>query len=168
MAIIETERLSLREFTADDAAFILELLNSPGWLQFIGDRNIKNLTDAERYIEATLQKSYKTNGFGFYAIWLKDEEKPIGMSGLVKRDFLEVMDVGFAMLPEFTNKGYAVEAAAATLNFAKTNLNVNRLGAIALPANSRSITLLQKLGFSFQEMVKSNGEELSLFMKELE
>src|SRR6187549_3768173 len=101
MKVLETDRLSLREFVLDDAAFLLSLLNSPGWLKFIGDRGVHTIEDARKYIAERLVSSYRTFGFGFYVVTPKDEDIPIGMCGLVKRDTLEDVDIGFAFLPEY-------------------------------------------------------------------
>src|SRR5690349_10812658 len=115
MNILETQRLTLREFELDDAAFLLTLLNSPGWLKYIGDRNVRSIEDAEKYINDRLMSSYRTFGFGFYVVTAKDSEIPMGMCGLVKRDTLEDVDIGFAFLPEYFGKGYALESASAVL-----------------------------------------------------
>src|SRR6478736_8102385 len=113
--ILETERLQLRQFEIDDAEFIVELVNTPGWLKFIGDRNIKTTEDAIRYLQNGPMKSYQENGFGLSLVEEKGNRKSIGMCGILKRDSLENPDIGFALLPEFVGKGYAFEIALATV-----------------------------------------------------
>ena len=161
--LIETERLTLSEFTAEDAPFILELLNTPSWLKYIGDRNVHSLDDARNYLQYGPMSGYKRSGFGFYNVRLKDEDKPIGMCGLVKRDTLDHPDLGFAFLPAFEKQGYGYEAASATLAYARGTLKLERLEAITLENNAASIGLLKKLGFAFERRVRMGDEELMLF-----
>jgi len=165
MTIIETSRLLIRELSPADAAFILELTNTPDWLQFIGDRGIRNITDAENYIVSGPMASYKKFGHGLYLVLLKEVAMPVGICGIIKRDTLDYKDIGFAFMPLYTGKGYALEAAAATLEFTKKKLGSQRIEAITLPSNTRSIHLLGKLGFVFDRMVCFAGsdEELMLF-----
>ncbi len=164
-AILSTERLSLRSFALSDALFIIELVNSPGWLEYIGDRNIKTVAQAEKYLKDSLLKNEANNGFGLWLVALKDSEKPIGMCGLIKRDYLPQPDIGFAFLPAFTGKGYAFEAANATIAYAKETLHLPTILAITLPTNLKSIHLLNKIGLQFSNMVTEPGaeEELMLF-----
>src|SRR6201986_3267525 len=117
--ILETERLRVREFTLNDAAFIIELVNSPGWLKYIGDRNIKTDDKAKEYLQNGPLKSYAENGFGLSMVELKSDGTPVGMCGIIKRVALEHADIGFAFLPQYMGKGYAYEIASATLLFAK-------------------------------------------------
>jgi ribosomal-protein-alanine N-acetyltransferase len=105
--IHETERLILRYFEVTEAPFILTLINTPSWLQFIGDRNVHTIQEAERYLFGGAIESYETNGFGFYLVQLKENLEPIGTCGLAKRSFLETPDFGFAFLPAYTGRGYA-------------------------------------------------------------
>ena len=113
MKILETDRLILRQLSTEDAAFILELVNEPSFIQNIGDRGVRTLEDARAYILRVAISSYEKNGFGLYLVELKDSGQSIGMCGLIKRDGLEDVDIGYAFLPRFWLKGYAVEAAAA-------------------------------------------------------
>jgi RimJ/RimL family protein N-acetyltransferase len=162
--ILETERLRLREFTLDDTAFIIELLNSPGWLKFIGDRNVRTESEAIAYLENGPLKSYDQHGYGLSMVELKDRDKPVGMCGILNRDTLDTPDIGFAFLPEAQGKGYAYEIAAALLNHANTDLKIPVLAAITLPENKNSITLLEKLGFGFEKRFVNDGdEELALY-----
>lgn len=165
MNTLETERLILRKFTTGDAPFVLTLLNTPDWIQFIGDRGVKTLEDAEQYILNKFISSYETLGFGLYLMELKDEGTSIGTCGLIKRDVLEDVDIGFAMLPVYAGKGYAYEAATAIMDFAKETLKLPRLVAITLQQNSNSIRLLEKLGMSYNRMIRipMEAEELKLF-----
>lgn len=163
MIITQTPRLLLTHFTEDDAPFILRILNTPGWLQFIGDRNVKTLEVAEEYTKEKLIGAYARFGFGMYAVKLKTTHEIIGMCGLVKRDHLEHADIGYAFLPEFTGQGYAREAATAVMEYANSTLGLQPLLAIVTPGNRNSIKLLEKLKFIFQRHVALNGEELMLF-----
>ncbi len=163
--ILQTERLRLREFNTADATFIIQLLNSEGWLKFIGDRQIKTIEQAQNYLISGPMKSYSVNGFGLSMVELKNTHIPIGMCGLIKRDNLLYPDIGFAFLEEFMGKGYAFEVAEETINFAKKNLNKETIKAITLPTNVRSISLLKKLGMTFEKNFSFDGstEELMLF-----
>ncbi len=164
MHIIETERLFLRKFTVKDATFILELLNSPKWLQFIGDRGITEILEAQDYIKTKFVDNYEKFGFGFYLVALKATNIPIGMCGLVKRNGLENVDIGFAFLPNYEKKGYASEAAFATLNYAKTVLKLQRIVAITTQENTNSIQLLQKLGLQFEKIIDLAADDRDLML----
>jgi ribosomal-protein-alanine N-acetyltransferase len=164
-SICKTERLVIRKFALEDAPFILELLNTKGWLEFIGDRNIKTLEDARNYIVNIPFYMYEKLGFGPYLVKLKDADLPIGMCSLIKRDILEDVDIGFAFLPEYAGKGYAFEATLATLHYSKKILGIHRVIAITNSNNNNSIHLLKKLGLDFEKTIKLPGEaeELLLF-----
>lgn len=164
MKILETERLIIQLLSIDDAAFILTLLNSPGWLQFIGNKNVHTIEDAQNYILNGPLKSYKQQGFGLYLMNLKNGNERIGICGLIKRETLKDADLGFALLPEFQGRGYVAEAAAAILNYAHSNLKLNRIAAITQPDNLACIKLLESLGFVFKNKISSPGEdELMLY-----
>jgi ribosomal-protein-alanine N-acetyltransferase len=164
MSVIDTQRLQLRELDVNDAVFILELLNEPGFLRYIGDKGVRNLADAREYILKGPMASYERNGFGLYAACLRDGA-PIGICGLVKRDGLDDPDVGFAFLSRHWSKGYAVESAAAILKFARTDLGLDRVVAITSLDNSRSIAVLEKIGLRFERVVRlaENSPEVKLF-----
>jgi RimJ/RimL family protein N-acetyltransferase len=147
--ILETERLVLRQFTMDDATFIIQPVNTPGWIEFIGDRNIKATEQAKNYLQNGPLKSYELNGFGLYPVELKNEKTPIGMCGIIKRDNLENPDIGFAFLPEFTGRGFAFQIANATMKYAKDQLKLPAIFAITVSANKTSIKLLEKIGMKF-------------------
>ncbi len=161
MNILETERLSLRQFTADDAEFILALVNEPSFIQNIGDRGVRTLSDAVKYIEAGPVTSYARNGFGLYLVQLKETGESIGMCGLIKRAALEDVDIGYAFLPKFWSKGYAVESALAAKEQAR-GLGLKRLVAIVDPANTGSIRVLEKLGLVFEKMIKLSADDIDL------
>lgn len=165
--VLVTARLALRQLTTADAHFVLRLLNTPGWLQYIGDRGIRTPEAAETYILAGPVKSYADNGFGLWVVQEKDAGTPLGLCGLLKRDDLEDIDIGFAFFPENGGKGYAAEAAQATLAYARETLGITRLVAIVLEDNAPSIRLLRKLGMQEEKKILLNAEELLLFGVEL-
>lgn len=165
MKILETPRLILRQMTIDDAAFMLDLLNDPSWLRFIGDRGVRTLDDARNYILQGAMASYARFGYGFYLVELKDTAMAIGMCGLAKRDYLEHADIGFAFLPAYCGQGYAFEAAAATLNYAKQQLHLPRILATTRLDNLASSKLLEKLGMRLDKIIMhpDGDRELKLY-----
>lgn len=165
MAILETDRLVLRQLTADDAGFMLGLLNQPSFIRFIGDRGVRTTDDARDYIRAGPAKSYELNGFGMYLVELKETALPIGICGLLKRETLDDVDVGFAFLPAYWSRGYALESARAVLSYGKDVLGLKRVVAITSVDNGSSIKLLEKLGLRFERMIRmsDDGSELRLF-----
>jgi RimJ/RimL family protein N-acetyltransferase len=166
--ILETERLVLRQFTVDDAPFILELLNTPTWLQFIGERGVKTLAQAKQYLLDGPIKSYEVNGHGLYLVMEKQNGIPVGACGILRREGLSQPDVGFAFLPAYTSKGYAYEVASKLMEYAKDSLHISPLFAVTTPDNVRSIRLLEKIGFRFVGMTTLPGgnEEMMLFTNE--
>jgi RimJ/RimL family protein N-acetyltransferase len=166
LIVLETERLYLRYQTLDDAPFILELVNDPAWLQFIGDRGVRTLDDARSYIANGAIKSYERDGFGFYLVERKEDHTLLGMCGLVKREGLEDVDIGFAFLPDYRSKGYAYEAASAVMQYAKETLGLTRVVAITTQDNHSSGRLLEKLGLRFERLVQmpNDTELLRLFV----
>ena len=169
MNVIETDRLVLRKLTIDDAVFILDLLNQPSFIQFIGDRGVRTLDDARDYLSKRLINSYERFGFGLYLTLLRESGIPIGICGLVKRELLENVDVGFAFLPQYWSKGYAFESAFAVLAYARNTLGLKRIVGIATPDNHGSIRVLEKIGLRFEKMVKLSEDdvELKLFALDL-
>ena len=169
MIVAETDRLVLRRLTVEDAPFILELLNDPDWLRFIGDKGVRTLEDAQNYILTGPIESYARRGFGLFLVERKADATSIGLCGLLKRDVLEDVDVGYAFLPGYRGKGYAVEAAAAALRFGKETVGLTRVAAITNPGNARSIRVLEKLGLAFEKMVRLSEEapEISFFARSL-
>jgi RimJ/RimL family protein N-acetyltransferase len=162
--VLQTPRVDLRELDLDDAEYILELLNEPGFIRFIGDKGVRTLADAREYLLQGPMDSYGRNGFGLYAACLRDGT-PIGMCGLVKRDGLDDPDVGFAFLSRYWSKGYAVESAGAVLSYAVEVLHLERIVAITSPDNWSSIAVLEKIGFKFERMIRlvDHSPELKLF-----
>jgi len=167
-SILTTTRLFLREFALSDAPFIRKLLNTPGWLQFIGDRGVATDGDAEQYLANGPMQSYATNGFGLWCVCRIDDGSAMGMCGLLKRETLEHVDLGFAMLPDVCGMGYARESATATLALAHERLGIVKVLAIASPTNTRSIHLLEKIGFQFDRLYRQDEEALMLFAKVLD
>ncbi len=158
--VLETPRLTLREAVSSDAAFCLALLNDRSWLENIGDRGVRTAADAERYISDSLRPPYQALGFGLYVVQLKSGARPIGLCGLLKRDFLSAPDLGFALLPDFVGSGYAAEAARAVLSHAQGKLGSEQLYAIVQARNHRSIRLLERLGFRHQGPCRTPQQEL--------
>lgn len=156
--LIETPRLCLRPFKLDDADFILELLNDPAFLQYIGDKGVRNPDEARDYLRKGPLASYDRFGFGLLRVALK-EGTSIGMCGLLKRDTLDHADLGFAFLPRFRAQGYAFESAVAVLAYARAVWGVERVLAIASPDNVASIGLLEKLGFAFERQAQLTEAE---------
>jgi RimJ/RimL family protein N-acetyltransferase len=165
MTVLETERLTLRRLTTDDAAFIFRLVNEPYWLRFIGEKGVKTLDDARNYILTGPMASYERFGFGIYLAELKGSGRPIGICGFVKRDTLEHPDIGFALLPEFWGQGYAYESAAAVMAFGKDVLGLDRILAVTNPDNYSSIRVLEKLGLRADGNVtlSDDGPELRVY-----
>ena len=187
MKILETERLILREIVESDAGFILDLLNQPSFIKYIGDRNVRTLNQARDYIESRFTKSYAENGFGLYLVELKPEfdstafarvtsesktqnpkskiQLPVGICGFVKRDSLPDADIGFAFLPQFERKGYACESAYAVMKYGREVLGLKRVLAITTQDNESSVKLLGKIGLKFERLIRLpyDDEELKLF-----
>jgi|SRR3954471_3679285 RimJ/RimL family protein N-acetyltransferase len=165
LKILETERLVLREVCGEDAAFILQLVNEPSWLRYIGDKHIKTLEAAQNYILKGPVEMYARLGFGLWVAELKEVNTPIGICGLIKRDSLNDIDIGFAFLPAYWRRGYAFESASATMSYAQKSLGLKRIIAVMSPDNYASDRLLEKLGFRFERMVRlANGApEIKLY-----
>jgi RimJ/RimL family protein N-acetyltransferase len=154
MLPIETERLVLREFTLDDAPFILELLNDPDWKRFIGDRQCDTLDKARTYLQDGPMAIYRQLGFGLWLVETKLGRRPAGMCGLIKRDTLDHVDIGFAFLPAYRGGGHAYEAASACMAYARDTLRLDRIVATTAPDNVASGRLLEKLGLKFERMIR--------------
>jgi len=180
MKILETERLLLREIdSALDAEFIFELLNTPKFIEYIGDRGVRSVEQARDFIEDRYSRSYRENGYGLYTVELRMpllragfcpevQATPIGMCGFVKRDTLPDPDLGFAFLPEFEGRGYGFESAKAVLQYGRDRLGLSNVLAITSQDNDVSVKLLKKLGFTFDKLyTTSEGEDLKLFEKQL-
>jgi [ribosomal protein S5]-alanine N-acetyltransferase len=166
LIILETKRLRLRHLAPDiDAEFILELLNDPSFIRYIGDKGVRDLDAARRYIVEGPVKSYEAHGFGLNLVELKTNAKPIGICGVLKRDTLPDPDIGFAFLPVYWNQGYAFESAAAVMDHARETLKLARVLAITSPDNEASQKLLDKIGLRFDRLVKltEDAPEIKLF-----
>lgn len=161
--ILETERLTLRELHDGDAAFVLELLNSPGWIRFIGDRGMRTEDEARDYLAKGPIDMYRRLGFGLYAVLRRGDAAPIGMCGLIKRDGLDDVDIGFAFLDQHAGQGYAFEAAQAVMAHGREVLGLQRIVAITSVDNDRSIRLLEKIGLRFEKLIPIKGEQVKLF-----
>jgi len=159
LIVANTERLILRRLCTDDAGFVLELVNDPDWLRYIGDKNVHSLDDARGYLEKGPMDMYRRVGFGLFRVELKANATPIVMCGLIKRDTLEDVDIGFAFLPAFRAQGYAREAARATLDYGRDVIGLRRIVAITSPDNDASGRLLEAVGLRFERMFPIPGEE---------
>ncbi|MFK7864229.1 MAG: GNAT family N-acetyltransferase [Pseudohongiellaceae bacterium] len=177
MAGLTTHRLHVREVTLDDAEFIEKLTNEPGWLRFIGDKGIRSLEDAKAYIGGSMIASYQKNGYGIWLVETRGDStspaEPVGSCGLVNRDTLSGVDLGFAFLQKTEGCGYAYEAAQAVIKYAKKTVELSSLKAITLPDNERSINLLRRLLFEDKGPIQMAGadnttiENLLLFERTL-
>jgi len=158
MTALSTERLELRHLDAGDAPFMLELLNDQSFIANIGDRGVRTVEDAARYIQDRMVPSYARYGYGLYLVELRATGAAIGICGLVRRDYLDDPDIGFAFLPQFLGQGYALESATAVRAHAFETLGLPRLLAITSPHNTRSMHLLEKIGLRFERMITPPGE----------
>ena len=166
MTVLETARLALREFDAHDAEFVLRLVNEPSFLRYIGDRGVRTLDDARKYIADGPVAGYARDGHGLMRVERKSDGVPLGMCGLLKRDALPEPDIGFSFFPEYWSQGYALEAASVVMRHARETLAIGRILAITTRDNASSMRLLDKLGFRFERMVALGTEELRLFASE--
>ena len=166
MTALETERLVLREFTADDAQFVLRLVNEPSFLRYIGDRGVRTLDDARRYIADGPVAGYARDGHGLMRAVRKSDGAGVGMCGVLKRDTLPDPDIGFSFFPEYWSQGYAFESAGAVMGHARGTLRLGRILAITTKDNEPSMRLLGRLGFRFDRMIAFNAEELRLFVND--
>lgn len=160
----QTERLILRLTALEDAAFIFELLNTPKWIQFIGDRNINNINDAEAYIKSYMLPVIKKNGFGNYTVIRKSDRVKIGCCGLYDREGVDGIDIGFAFLPEYENQGYALESSSKMKEIGIANFGLDQISAITNPENIGSQKLLEKLDLNFSEMITLPKSEETLML----
>jgi RimJ/RimL family protein N-acetyltransferase len=173
MNILTTERLMLRELTIEDAGFILELTNDPEWLSNIGDRNVHDLNDAQNFILQGPISSYREHNFGMYAFCKKASENvedsvPMGMCGLLQRDYLDRPDIGYATLPQYRRSGFTKEACIGVLTFSRDMHNIHSIFATVSPHNLDSTALLEKLGFSFLEQRILDGKDSLLYVISLD
>jgi RimJ/RimL family protein N-acetyltransferase len=157
--------LVLRQVTTDDAEIILEILNEPAFIRFVADRQVRTTRQAAEFIEAKMLPSYAEFGFGFYLMELKESQVPVGICGLIKRETLDDVDVGFSILERFWRNGYAYEAARAVMDYGKCVLGIPRIIGVTAPDNQSSAKLLEKLGLRFDRMIHlpGYGAESKLF-----
>jgi len=166
---IETDRLQIRWLHAEDAEFIYHLVNDPDWIRFIGNKNVSNLDEARTYLETGPLVMYQEQGFGLNRVALKADNVPVGLCGLLKRESIDDIELGFAFLPEHRNQGYAYEAASAVLENGRTVHHLSRLAAILAVDNIPSRHLLKKLGFEFKKSfhMEPNADILDLYLMDL-
>jgi len=167
---LETARLLLRRLELDDAPFVLRLLNEPSYIQNIGDRGVRSIEDAQRYLREGPLAMYEQFGFGLWHTARKSDGATVGMCGLLRRDILPDVDIGYAYLPEYWGQGFAFEAADATLRHAATKFGLRRLIGVVSQGNPGSIRVLEKLGMRFEGMYPMHpGEpEVRLYARLLE
>ena len=165
MKIAQSSRLNLRQIDTKDAVFILKLLNDPAFLRYVGDKKVRDLKSAQAYILAGPVASYQAFGYGLYLLELLESKIPIGICGLIKRDFLQYSDLGFALLPEYCGKGYAFEAAQVTVELARDKFQMTKIVAFTAIDNRRSIKLLEKLGMSFDRCINlpDDDDQVNLY-----
>jgi len=168
MRVLETKRLTLRYFSPDDAEFIVRLLNEPSFIEFIGDKGVRTVEEANQYLLNGPMDSYEQFGYGLNMVELKETGEPIGMCGLVRRENLDDADIGYAFLEQYWSKGYARESAEAVLEHAQNTLGLDRIVAIVTPENRSSIKLLEKVGLTFERMIQisDDDEELQFFVSD--
>lgn len=163
--MFQTERLKMEKLSIEDAEFIFTLLNSPTWLKYIGDRNIHDIETAKSYIVNQYIKEYEQKNYGTYKIVLKETKEPIGVCGFYKRDYLENLDVGYALLPQHEGLGYAFEAISSILEYGKHVLKLDLIYAITSANNHKSQALLDKLNFKMEKkfLHKNNHQKTWLY-----
>ena len=157
--ITETPRLRIRELTIGDAEFILGLVNEPSFLENIGDKGVRNLEDARQFILEGSWASHRERGYGQFLVELKDGGEAIGVCGLLYREILDVSDIGCAFLPEFWRRGFAHEAACAVMEYGRATLGIEKIVGLTSEENVASIKALEKLGMSFEKMVKMSEDD---------
>lgn len=157
--LMETERLRLRPVTVNDTALMLAVWNDPAFIRNVSDRGIRTVEQAREAIEGGAQKLFDDHGYGPYCMSLKSNGKMIGICGIFKRENLDDPDIGFGVLPDYCGKGYAGEAAAAVVDYARGELGIGVLTAIVSPTNAPSIGLIEKLGLTFEQMITMPGDD---------
>ncbi len=153
MIELTTARLRLREMNDADAAFLLEVLNEPAFLRYIGDRRVRTVEAATGYLRERITSSYRESGFGMWLVESVEGGELIGICGLIKRESLDDVDLGFSFLARFWSRGYAREAAMAVIAYAWNVVELSRLVAITSPENAASMRLLAKLGFTLEKRI---------------
>lgn len=156
---LQTLRLAIRPFTDGDAAFVVELLNDPDWLRFIGERNVRTPDDARAYLRDKIHAAQARHGFALWAVERRDDGAAIGMCGLVRRDGLADVDLGYAFLPAARGQGFAREAASAVLAHAFGPLRLQRVVAITRIDNAASGRVLEAVGMRFEQRLRLAGHD---------
>lgn len=166
--VLETPRLLLRRFTLDDAPFVHAMVNDPAWIEHIGDRGVRTVEDARAYIRDRTLAQYDRLGFGMYVVTLRGSGEAVGSCGLIRRESLDDVDIGFAFLPQYRGQGYATEAAAAVLEYGVKSIGLKRIVAIVSAANHRSIRILERIGLRYERMLRlpDENEEIPLYAYE--
>jgi RimJ/RimL family protein N-acetyltransferase len=164
MNLIQTDRLLINKITIDDAAFVLELMNDKDWIKNVGDKGVRTIEDAQAYIQQRFIKTYQESNCGFYSLNIKNTHEIIGIAGLVDREGIDHIDIGYGILPEFRGKGYAFEATKAIYDYGYQELNLEKIVAIVNPDNLHSIKLLSKLGLEFEKMIRLPDEEIDILL----
>ncbi|WP_454059783.1 GNAT family N-acetyltransferase [Elizabethkingia ursingii] len=159
MKTYETERLIIKPITLDDAAFLLDLYNRPKFIQYIGDKNLRSIDDAQTYIQNRFLPQLERSGFGNYTITLKENNETIGAVGIFERDGLPIMDIGYSFLEEYEGKGYAYEAAIKVKKIGMTDFGLEKLSAITSKENVASQKLLGKLGLAYVKDISLPNED---------
>ena len=160
MTVLQTGRMALRKLTLADAPFIRELVNEPSWIRYIGERGVRSDEDAQAYLARGPIDMYERHGFGLWLCESREGRQPLGICGLIKRDTLDDVDLGFAFLPRYWGQGYAHESAAAVLAYGREVLELDRIVAITSPDNGPSIRLLEKLGFALERTLEPGTTQL--------
>ncbi len=168
MHVLQTSRLTLRYFCPDDAKFVVKLLNEPSFIEYIGDKGVRTVEEAKEYLRNGPMDSHERYGYGLNMVELNETGEPIGMCGLVRRDNLDDADIGYAFLEQHWSKGYARESAEAVLQHARDSLGLDRIVAIVTPDNHSSIKLLQKIGLTFERVIRlsDDDKELEFFVSD--
>lgn len=165
--VFETDRLQLKPTDLDDASFILALVNTPKWLEYIGDRKVYSLKDAENYIKDRIAPQFEKVGFGNYTVIRKSDKIKIGSCGLYDREGLDGIDIGFAFLPDYEKQGYAYESSSRILQAAANDFSLNKISAITAKENKASQKLLEKLGLKFTKYTTLSNDDKELMYFEL-
>jgi len=163
----ETKRLFIRPSCLEDAPFYLELYNTPKWIEYIGDRNIKTVKDSEEHIKAKILPQLETTGFSNYTVIRKSDKTFLGTCGLYDREGIEGVDIGFAFLPEYERQGYAFESASILIQEAMPHFNLTKVSGITVEENIASQKLLEKLGLQFSKMIRIPNDDAPLMLYEL-
>lgn len=164
MRLLSTDRLHIRRITLNDAAYLYDLMNDKDWIQNIGDRGVHSIADAEDYIRDRFFKAYQESNLGFYALILKSTQNFIGIVGLIEREGLDSVDIGYGLLTKYRGFGYAFEATKAMYDYGLINLELKKIIAIVDPDNQSSINILKKLGLSFEKMIQLPDENKKIML----